>query len=602
MKTYTDIFEYCTVQETAMSQPIEVIDGYDFNLKEHIRSTVLYKNSQLESGKNKGMSNEKPVKNITLPILRLQYRTEGFDVKDIELFVDDAKNYYKSFLVKKFHTKWARENRMDTFIDQLVESYVDFGGVLVKKTKGAIPEVVPMQSIAFCDQTNLLSGPIGIKHYFAPHELKEMEKFGWGLESNGATIAIDDLILLSEDKKSDKLESRENKTPGAYIELYEITGSLCDNFIPDGDPYDYSLQKHIIGYYTDSSGLKQGVSLFSKRVPDLNLKVLLRDEIYGRALGLGGAEELFEAQIWTNYDEIRIKEMLDEAAKIVYKTTDHLFAERNNIEEMKTGKILSLEPNTDISQLDNFPRNLSVFANNVDKWMLHAQQLGNAQDPIQGGEAKSGTPFRAQALSVTQAQGVHEYRKGKIATFLDEIYMDWIMPYIVSEINKGQEFLAELDLNELTEVRDQITENQANRMALNKILNGELVTPEEVEEFKIKASDEFSKGGSKRFLKILKNEMKDAPVSVRISIAGKQKDMSLFTDKLSSVFGQILANPGILQDPMMSQLFSEILESSGLDSIRYASLAKKALPAPVAPQLANQLAPQPTIKSPVLTQ
>lgn len=566
-----------------MNQPITVIDGYDFNFKEHIRTSVLYKNSQLESGKNKGQGDEKPVKNITLPILRLQYRTEGFDVKDIELFVDDAKNYYKSFLVKKYHTKWARENHMDTFIDQLVESYVDFGGVLVKRTKGAIPEVVPLQSIAFCDQTDLLSGPIGIKHYFAPHELKEMEKAGWGLESNGATISVDDLILLSEDKKSDKLESRQNQTPGAYIELYEITGSLCDNFVPNGDPYDYSLQKHIIGYYIDSNGLKQGVSLFSKRISDLNLKALLRDEIYGRALGLGGAEELFEAQIWTNYDEIRIKEMLDEAAKIVYKTTDALFAERNNIEEMRTGKILTLENGKDIAQLDTFPRNLAVFSNNVDKWILHAQALGNAQDPIQGEAPKSGVPFRAQQLSVNQAQGVHEYRKGKIATFLDEIYMDWIMPYIVREINQGQEFLAELDLAEFQEIQDKIVENRANRMALDKILSGELITPEEVEEFKQKATEEFSKGGSKRFVKILKDELKDVPVSVRISIAGKQKDLSLFTDKLSSVFGTILSNPGILQDPMMSRLFAEILESSGLDSIRYASLAKKILPAQLSP-------------------
>lgn len=580
MKIYSDIYEFIKTQEQSMLQPIFVNDNYSWSFKEHVKLTILYKNFQLENGKNKGQIDEKPVKNITLPILRLQYRTEGFDVKDIELFVNDAKNYYKSFLVKKYHTKWARENEIDTFIDEMVESYVDFGGALIKKTSNAVPEVVPISSIAFCDQTNLLSGPIGIKHYFAPHELKEMESVGWGSETNGATISIDNLILLAEaerEPEQNQQGGQKNQTPGGYIEIYEIHGSLPEQFISDTAERKYALQTQIVGFYNNEKGQRQGVTLFAKKISELPLKLILRDKIHGRALGVGGAEELFENQIWTNLDALRMKEMLDAASKIIFKTTDDNFANRNNLNDLDNGEIVTLAKGEDIAQLDTTPRNLTAFKSNVEEWQFHAQQMAAAQDPIQGEAPKSGVPFRAQALSINQAQGIHEYRKGKLATFLDQIYREWIIPHIVREISQGTEFLAELEVDELQEIADKITENQSNRFIIEKILNGEIVLPEEIQLFKEKTKQEFLRGGNKRFIKILKNELKNAPIDVYTNIIGKQAYLSQQVDKLSGIIQQLL-NPQVLQamsmNPGLAKTFNEILEKSGLSPIQFASLIK----------------------------
>ena len=89
-----NVFDYITTEENAyQTQQVPVVEGWEWNMWEHIKLTILYKNTQLITGK----SDDKPVKNITLPLLRLQYRTEGFDVKDIVLFVNETKNYYKSF-------------------------------------------------------------------------------------------------------------------------------------------------------------------------------------------------------------------------------------------------------------------------------------------------------------------------------------------------------------------------------------------------------------------------------------------------------------------------------------------------------------------------
>lgn len=568
-----NIFDLITSEENSYkAQGVQVVDGLEFKMFEHIQTTTLYKNSTFKTGKN----DDKPFKNIIRPILNLAYRAEGFDVKDIQLFIDDSYKYFKSFLVKKFHEKWARENKIDTFIDDMVETYVDYGGVLVKNVNEVSPEVVPWQRIVFCDQTDILSGTIAEKHYYSPDQLKEMESKGWK--------NIDDVIDLSNNWKQETSNNqKQSQTPGKYIEVYEIHGMFPKswlkkgkNFDKDPEEYeeeeasDYVRQIHIVTFYkSKDSNTRHGITLFCGKESELPYKFIARDKIYGRTLGMGGAEELFEAQVWINYDQIRIKGMLDAAAKVLYQTTDEKFANRNKTSNLENGEILVLQDGKAITQVNTFPVNVNVFENSIKEWEAHARQTGAANESIMGESPTSGTPFKLQELITAESHSLHEYRKGKLATFLDEVYQDWIIPHIVKEITKGQEFLAELELDELQQVADSLVICEANKAIKEAILRGEIIYPDEVELFKQKVRDSFMKGGNKKFLEILKDEMKDVPVSVYVNIVGKQKDLAKHTDKLVNVFRQILAAPGVLDDPRMSKIFNQILEASGLSPIDF---------------------------------
>ncbi len=187
-KGSSNIYDYIIQEETAyQTVPVPIVDGYEWLMYKHIQLSTLYKNSKYENS-----GDDVPFMNIIRPILNVAYRSEGFDVKDIQPFVDDEKNFYKSFLVSKFHDRWARKNSIDTFIDDLVESYVDYGGTLIKDVNNVRPEVVPLQSIAFCDQTDILKGVIAIKHMFSPDELLEMK---WDKEK------IDEAIDMAKAEK-----------------------------------------------------------------------------------------------------------------------------------------------------------------------------------------------------------------------------------------------------------------------------------------------------------------------------------------------------------------------------------------------------------------
>lgn len=587
---HKDIYEYITSQESNYMLPVEVIEGYWWSMKEHIRLTVLYKNSQFSTGKD----DNKPFKNIIRPILNLQYRAEGFDVKDIVLYVNEVKNYYKSFFIRKYHNKWARENELDTFIDEMVECYIDFGGALIKNINSPKPEVVKLQSIAFCDQTDILSGPIGIKHQFSPDQLLEMAQYGWGSEANGATASLEDVIILADEQKSstDK-NGKKTNTPGKYIEVYEVHGTLPEIYLRDTDNTEnekYVSQMQIVCFYQKEGGEKQGITLFKGVEKKSPFKMILRDAIFGRALGLGGAEELFEPQVWTNYGEIRMKGLLDAAAKVIYQTADQSFASRNKTSDLENGEIL-IHDGTGISQVNTTPANITVFENKVREWEAHAQQMGSANDALMGESPTAGTPFKLQELVTNEGRSIHEYRKGKLATFLETIYRGWVIPSLSKEVANGDTFLAELELEEMQAIAESFSINQSNKAIVEKILNGELISKEQIEEMKAGIKQEFTKGGNKKFIEILKDDFKSAPIDVEVNIAGKQKDLAGRVEKLTNIFRTIISAPGILQQPGMGKLFNEILESSGLSPIDFSQIT--ALPSQQNPMQLNNNQPMP---------
>lgn len=580
-----NIYEFISEEEnTFHTSGVPVVDGYEWKFYEHVRLSILYKNSKFSTGADDG---NRPYKNIIRPILNVAYRSEGFDVKDIEPFVDDKDNYYKSFLVRKFHDKWARKNDLDTFIDEVVESYVDFGGALVKNVNGIKPEVVPLQRIAFCDQTDILSGPICEKHSFSPDQLLEFAG-KWDEE------AINDAIsLANQEKQSVDNKQRTAKTPGKYIEVYELNGVFPETWLNEnGNPDKYSRQLHIVTFTKKDNNNKEGITLFKGKEKEGRYKLILRDKIYGRALGFGGIEELFEPQVWTNYNQIQIKKMLDAASDIIIQTDDQSFTNRNKIADREPGEIVVVQKGSTLSQVNVQPVNIGQFDKYMQDWELQARTTGSANDPQLGVEPASGTPMGLQSIVVNQGQGIHEYRRGKIATFFGEIYRDWILKSLVREMNQGNKWLEELDLDEMQFVAKQISTKASNKKAVDMVIKyfdkeGKAPTQEEIDAFTEVIKNNFIESGNKHFIEIVSGELNKIPIDVYVNVAGKQKNLSKVATGLTNIFRQVFANPTILQNPGMAKLFNEIVEASGFSPVSFQGLDKLS-PQPQGQQLSPQ--------------
>ena len=586
---YPEIYGYLTQEEqNYRTTRVPLASNWrDWNMYEHIDRSFTLKNSRFYKG---AQDYSRPFNNIILPIANVNYRTEGFDVKDVQIYVDNAENYHKSFIARKFNNWWAKENHIDTAIDESVESYFDYGLALVRNVNEARPEVVQLQQIAFCDQTDILAGPICLKHNFSVSELLEMKGKWYNKE-------IDKTILMSKfSKTADQSYDEETKTPGKYIEIYDVEGMFPESWLgveklgeewEDTGKYVYS--RHIVTYYVSpmDGKSKVGICLFKGKAKS-SYKALKRDSIFGRACGRGGIEELFHPQIWTNYSELHIQQMLEAVSKVILLTNDKKL-KNQKMTNMKHGQILDLDDGKDLRQLMLQPINKTAFDNFVNKWEQVARTIGSASDPALGLNPVSGTPLGTTEIVTQQGIGIHEYRQGKMAEFWQEIYRDWTLPHLRSEINKGSKWLDDLSLDELQEVAEKVSTKKANEKIKNLILDGKAITPEEQQMMTEVIKQDFMKGGSKRFIEAIKDEVSDLPMDVEISIVNKQKNMAEVVSKLNSVF-RTLFTPGAIQavqqNKGLSDLLNNILESGGLSPVNFASFT-----APIADPNQPQLSP-----------
>jgi hypothetical protein len=592
MEHYTDIFQYITSQETAFKQGIEV-NTKRWSMKDHLTRSALYRDSDIVGEKDKFT----PIKNITRPILNLQYRTEDIDVKDVQIYVDDKDKFHLSFLVKKYHDDvFTQEYDLDSYFDALNQSRIDFGGGLSKSVKSPCPEVVPLQSIAFCDQTDILSGPIGIKHYYSPDQLLAMASRGWGKKGNGATASLEDLIALSRDQKNQNKEEGITETPGRYIEVYEVHGNLPKQFADStyqGEEYETRI--FIVAFYQKQDSMeKYGITLFTALEPESPFKIVLRDPVFGRGLGFGGAEELFEAQLWTNYAMIRMQDMLDSASKTIILSEDPAFTQRNKVRSMENLEVADVERGAKVAPMDTYPRNYSLFNEATQQWEEHAQKMGAATDPLQGEQSTAGTPFAAIQAQIQQGMGLHDYRRGIFAKHLEEVYRDWIIPHIEKKICEGTTFLSELSMDELQFVTDSLLSVEIERAKKEYVLSnaGQAMPPELEQLYAQQVMDAFKKKGNKHFIEILKGEFKGTKLGVKVSIAGKSKNLGKATDAVVNILKFAFSNPQgfalTMQIPGMSASFNQIIEYAGLSPVDFSGISKIAQQQMAQPQQAPQ--------------
>lgn len=574
-----DIFSYIKSKESEFqTEEVQLGDNWHWNFRKHVQMIFHLKNGRFYTGENDFI---RAFKNIMQPMLNLAYWTEDIEVKDVVFFTENDNDRALSFLIKKYHDEvYVREHDLDTLFDEITESDIDYGGALVQLSKGNRPDVLALNTIAFADQTNLLGGAMGFKHNFSPSKLKAMEKRGWGKEANGATITIDDLIVLADDTQPalGTDSSKKNKTTSKAIEIYVVRGDLPEGYLYDNDEMEkYCPQVHVVAFYTGKDKKKTGVTLYRKKDTGENLLFHTSKKVEGRALGSGEGEALIQSQVWTNFLTIHKMNLLESASKVPLYTDDPSYTNRNQIQDMENLEITVIEDNKRIFQVPTAsPANIQLMENSINEWFEHAQITASAQDPIMGKEAVSGTTFRGQERSIAQGRGIHDRKRGQRAKFIEKIYRVAIIPDIIDEILEGKKFLASLTADEMRWISDELAIKYANRKIVEIILEerDEELTTEMQTELQNVFKESFYKKGNKHLVEIIKGEFED--ITLGINIANKQKDLGMLSDKMLSIFQYIFTNPQgfqqAMQIPALSRSFQDILEYSGLNQTDFQSL------------------------------
>lgn len=591
-----DIYSYIKAEESKyQSDEIQIGENWMWNMRNHVQMIFHLKNSIFFTGQNDYL---RAFKNIMQPMLNLSYWTEDLEVKDVVLYTQEENNRVLSFLLKKYHDEvYSKEHDLETMLDDISESDIDYGGALVQKAKES-PEVLQLNSIAFCDQTNIEGSPIGFKMYFSPSSLRSMASYGWGKESNGADITLEELCTLAESEKEPigTMNTKSNSVPGKQIEIYIVRGDMPEDWLNDGDPENYIGQLQIRAFYEKKDGKysgKEGCCLYKKKDDGENLKFHTSKKIYGRALGQGTGELMIHPQIWTNCVSIWKNQALESGSKNVLYTDDPAYTTKNKIQDMENNEITTIEDGKRIERVPTMDFNkLAAFENEINDLYASAQLLGFAQDPILGKEAPSGTTFRGQERSVSQNKGFHDQRRGKRAKFIEGIYEDWIIPEMAKELTEDKKFMANLSLTELRWVADQVTTNAVNQKIIDLILEGKTITPEEQAMMTDIFKKDFLNKGNKWLIETVKKDFEGVKIKVQVVVDGKSKSLSDLSDKYLSILQVAMANPQFRQNIEangMSSAFDDLLELGGLSQVDFATVAAQPVLSPMQP---NQVQPQ----------
>jgi len=524
----------------------------------------------MKFGKYLNASNDprikQPYQNIILPILEFRYAAEDRDVKDIIFETEDPEKQHLSFLIKKYWDDvFTIENNLDEFLDDSIEEKVDFGGCLVKKGAGAVPEVLPLQTIAFCDQTDILGGPIGFKFNFSPEALKRKAKLGWG--EVGADITIEELITIvskQKDSNDPNQTGQQNEVTGKNIEVYVVRGTLPSAYLKGHDMENLINQVQVVGFYADEKG-RHGITLYKSKETESVLKFHAPKKVHGRALGWGGVEALLDPQIWANFAEIHKNNLLKAASKITFFTDDGNYANHNKIRDMENLEITTIDKESryGIRQIPNTPPNFQLFDRRADELTAHANRLAGLTNALEGKDPPAGTPFALERLKVAQATKPHERTAGKFDKFVEEIINDWVVPHMVREITKGKTFLSTLSSDQMEYILRRVPRNRAVKRQWEDVLEGRI--PGDLALYEEEEKQNLVQNGNQQTLKILKDEFKNVKMKVKVRVSSKQKDMAGFVEKLGNILRQYWAlPPEIKNDPTTQHLMNQLLEASGL--------------------------------------
>jgi hypothetical protein len=590
------IYKFVAKQrDSYRSDTIEITEGYDFSQYETLRTIELYDNDRFLSGNKDSLDREKPFFNIVSFRKNVATRATDLDTKDVQIQSDriTKTSYAETFLLNLKSRNWMKLAGFATFLNRMGATRCKYGGVLVKKTEGngelGIHVVAWLNAIT--DQVDIRNGVKIERHYYTPAQLKTEVPKNWQ--------NIDDAIETAKKARTSQAAisaPNQNKTPGNTIEVWEVHGVLPTRFLAgtneaypesSGSDTEYERQMHVVVLDGTDKDKVEGVTLYAGIEDEDPYKYLPYEEVDGRGLGKGVIESLFEAQVWTNYSEKQKKDMLDLAAKIIFQTTDQNIAAQNVLTDLENGQIVTLTADKTLNRVDNSASSFAQFQALAADWDKQAERVSSTFNAITGETMPSGTPYRQTAILNQEAGSLFEYRREEAGIFVREIFMDWVLPFLVKQIKKDKDLTATLEPEELELVSEAVANHEADKFAKDRILKGESITPEEkqaVHSAVREASMQLRRRSFKGFDKLFTDWMG----TVDVITTGEQKNKAAMLETISNIIkfvtsmqlpdGRNLA----LEDGPMRNLFLQLMELAGVSPLLLTKMqTQPQAPAPV---------------------
>lgn len=551
---YMDILkEISSIKEAYEGGTIDIVDGLPYSQYQTLKKVEFYTNSRYLNGNTDYRNRIKPFYNIINFRVNVAIRATDFDTKDFQVYSENPKHYIKSMMFSKEMRNWMKRTNFAHTLNEFGQIRPRYGGAVVKRVKrnGELYIQIPEWKNLITDPVDLDAGVIAERHFMTPVQLQSKRDVWDNVVSEW------DLI-----EKIFKKEHGKNYSTADRICVLEVEGEF-ESYYVEGESDEYKLQRHFI--LLDQND-QPAACLHSEFKTQRDYKYCPWNKVSGRALGLGVAEEGFEAQYATNDSILKEQDIMEIAARTLF-WTDSDTVENNLLEDVETGQLLKVKPGESMQVLNSTPTSLPQLDNMRAKWDEQYSRATSTFEAITGETMPSGTPFRALAVQNQESTAMFQYRMEEAGIFWREVFSDWIVPHLKSKLTREHILASDYSTDELQTIDEALATDSANQKVIEQAIKGKVTNKEDYEKM-LEAERELLKvNKATRFLQIPKDYFKDLEAQIDINITGEQVNKGVMFESINNLLVTISNsfNPNtgtfaVLEDPVMSKLFARAVE------------------------------------------
>lgn len=529
--------------EEYFTREVLIMGGIPFNAARTIKKIIYYHNSVFESGNIDDDGFRKFFYNINKYRCKIATKAVDIDVKDIIVKPENGDNYLTAWFFEKDLRQWMKDKQFGKLLNQIVETIPVYGTVVVKKANDNVM-LVNLENL-FVEQTaeSLQTANYIIeRHIYSPQELRNLD-----FDEDAVNTLIDTF----------------NKSGGKQsIVAYERYGYLED------ENGEFKKMRVVVGCCKEDLNdpkIKDGVILQQPiEITELPYKECHWSRMWGRWLGVGIVEELFENQVRVNeIINLKAKGLWWTSVKL-YQTRDDMVS-RNLLRDVQNGEIITV--NSEITPIVNEERNLAAYREELSTWEDLADKQVFSYESLTGESLPSGTPLGLAVLQSQMAGSFFDFQRENIGLFLKDILMSFVVKIFEKERANKKQILNLIGsspdtIRKFMELRKNWELNKRIIEFIEK--NDTLPTENDVVVFE-KVIEEKLRNPEEKFVEIPENYYKNLKYNIDIVITGENFAGSVKASVLQLILQMLVANPTLRKDKAWVRTLNKILEYSGIN-------------------------------------
>lgn len=583
---YMDILnEIKRVKESYEGETIDIVDGLPYSQYKTIRKVEFYTNSKYLNGNEdfRKKNIPKPFYNIINFRVNVAIRATDFDTKDFGVYSENPKHHIKSMMFSKEMKNWMKRVNFSQTLNDFGQIRPRYGGAVIKRVKrdGEMYIEIPEWKNLITDPVDIENGLIAERHYMTPVQIQSKQKVWSYVNDEWDKI-----------EKTLKKQYGKNYSASDRVCVLEVEAELPKSYVIENeDDYEYKLQRHFI--LLDQDDVPTAV-LHSEFKNERDYKYCPWNRVAGRALGIGVAEDGFEAQYAVNDSILKEMDIMEIAARTTF-WTDSDTIQNNILEDLETGDILKVNRGETMQVLNTTPSSLPQLDNIRSKWDEQYSRATNTFEAVTGETMPSGTPFRAIAIQNQESTAMFRYRMEEAGIFWREVFSKWIVPHLKRKLTRSHILASDYTAEELQIIDEALATDAANQKVIEQAINtGKVISKEGYAELLEAEKKLLAISKDRRFLQIPDDYFKDLEAQVDINITGEQINKGVMFESINNMLVTVSNsfNPqtgtfAVLEDPVLSKLFSRAVEMADVGISPAELVAKKT------PPMQMQLPPQP---------